>query len=309
MNVLTGDPLRWPQTADPSAVTIGVYDGVHRGHQRVLEDLRTAGAAIGVHRRVVLTFDRHPASLVDPERAPKMLTTIKRRIEILDSLGVDVVGVLPFDEVRKMRPEGFVRRVLVEVLHARLVVVGSNFRFGVDRSGGIDTLRAEGDRNGFDVDAVDLLRGDGDTLSSTAIRAMLERGAVTDAAGALGRPYELEGTVVTGDGRGQTLGFPTANLDVPGELLLPADGVYAVTADVNDRQHRAVTNIGVRPTFAGSDRIVEAYLLDEVPDLYGRSLRLRFIDRIRDEIRFDDPSLLVEQIRRDVATTRSILGG
>lgn len=308
MNVLTGDPMQWPQTSEASAVTIGVYDGVHRGHQRVLEDLRTAGAALDVHRRVVLTFDRHPTSIVHPERAPKLLTTIDRRIDILNELGVDAVGILPFEQVRRMRPEEFVRRVLVEVLRARLVVVGSNFRFGVDRSGDIDTLKAEGRRYGFDVDAVDLLRGDGDTVSSTAIRAMLRRGEVAAAAEALGRSYDLEGIVVTGDGRGRTLGYPTANLDVPTELLIPADGVYAAIAETEDRSYRAVANIGVRPTFGGSERVVETFLLDEAPELYGRLLRLRFIERIRDERRFEDPDQLVEQIGRDVARTKSILG-
>ena len=309
MKVLSGDPTLWPPSDDASAVTIGVYDGVHRGHRAVLQDLRQAARKLGVERTVVLTFDRHPASIVDPTAAPKMLTSVARRIEILGELGVDVVGVLPFEHIRRMRPEEFIERILVEALNAKLVVIGSNFRFGVDRSGDTHTLREEGRRYGFDVDAIDLLRGDGDMVSSTAIRAALREGRVRVAADALGRPYELEGTVVTGDGRGRALGYPTANLAIPDGLLIPADGVYAVTADVDDRSYHAVANIGVRPTFGGTERVVEAFVLDGVPYLYGRQVRLRFIERIRDEQRFEGPEELVEQIGRDVARARSILDG
>ena len=309
MKVLSGDPTLWPPSNDTSAVTIGVYDGVHRGHRAVLEDLRQAARRLGVGRTVVLTFDRHPASIVDPAAAPEMLTSVARRIEILGELGVDLVGVLPFEHIRRMRPEEFIERVLVEVLHSKLVVIGSNFRFGIDRSGDVDTLREQGRQQGFDVDAIDLLRGDGDTVSSTAIRAALRKGEVRVAADALGRSYELEGTVVTGDGRGRTLGYPTANLAIPDGLLIPADGVYAVTAEVDDRSYHAVANIGVRPTFGGTERVVEAFVLDGVPYLYGRQVRLRFIERIRDEQRFEGPEELVEQIGRDVARARSILDG
>jgi riboflavin kinase / FMN adenylyltransferase len=305
VNVLKGDPTQWP-SGGTSAVTIGVYDGVHLGHQAVLEDLRSAAQRLGVDQTIVLTFDRHPSSVVNPDAAPKMLTSIARRIEILGENGVDTVGVLAFEHIRQMRPEEFIGRVLVDALRAKLVVVGSNFRFGVDRSGDVDTLRAEGERFGFEVDAVDLLRGDGATVSSTAIRFALEQGEVRSAAAALGRPYELEGTVVTGDGRGKTLGYPTANLAIQDGLLIPADGVYAVTAVVDDRTYNAVANIGVRPTFGGTDRVVEAFILDGVPYLYGRQIRLCFVERIRDERRFVGPEELVEQIGRDVETARSI---
>lgn len=308
MNVLTGDPTQWPAEGT-SAVTIGVYDGVHLGHQAVLADLHRAARRLGVDRTIVLTFDRHPSSVVNPDAAPKMLTSVARRIEILGTHGVDTVGVLPFEHIRQMRPEAFIRGVLVDALQARLVVVGSNFRFGVDRSGDVDTLRSEGERYGFEVDAVDLLRGDGATVSSTAIRFALEHGEARVAAAALGRPYELEGTVVTGDGRGKTLGYPTANLAIQDDLLIPADGVYAVTAAVDDRTYGAVANIGVRPTFGGTDRVVEAFILDGVPYLYGRQIRLAFIERIREERRFAGPDELVEQIGRDVETARSILQG
>jgi len=309
MKVLSGDLTSWPPSTGTSAVTIGVYDGVHRGHRAVLKDLRLAARKLGIDTTVVLTFDRHPASVVNSAAAPKMLTSVARRIEILGELGVDVVGVLPFEQVRRMRPEEFIERVLVDTLRSRLVVVGSNFRFGVDRSGDADTLREIGGQLGFDVDAIDLLRGDGDTLSSTAIRGALEEGRVRAAADALGRPYELEGTVVTGDGRGRTLGYPTANLAIPDGLLVPADGVYAVTAIVGDRSYHAVANIGVRPTFGGTERIVEAFILDGVPYLYGRQVRLRFVERIRDEQKFEGPDELVRQIGHDVERAQSILDG
>jgi len=309
VKVLYGDPVRWSLPSTGSAVTIGVYDGVHRGHQRVIEDLETMGVSLGARRRVVLTFDRHPMAVLDPARAPKMLTTMERRLDILEHLGVDVAGVLPFDQVRQMRPEEFIRRVLVDALHARLVVVGSNFRFGVDRSGGVDTLRSAGARLGFEVDAVDLLRGDGATLSSTAIRGMLARGEVEAAADALGRLFELPGTVAGGDGRGSDLGYPTANLDVPEELLIPANGVYAVWATVHEKTHPAVANIGVRPTFAGTERVVEAHLLDVAPTLYGESMTLHFVGRVRDEQRFVGADELVAQIGLDIAKARAMLEG
>ncbi|HDH26252.1 MAG TPA: bifunctional riboflavin kinase/FAD synthetase [Actinobacteria bacterium] len=290
-----------------SAVTIGVYDGVHRGHQRVIEDLETMGVSLGARRRVVLTFDRHPMAVLEPAKAPKMLTTIERRLDILERLGVDVAGVLPFDQIRKMCPDEFIGQVLVDALHARLVVVGSNFRFGVDRSGGVDTLRSAGSRLGFEVDVVDVLREDGETLSSSAIRGMLTRGDVEAAADALGRPFELQGTVADGDGRGRDLGYPTANLDIPEELLIPADGVYAVWATVRKRTHPAVANIGVRPTFGGTGRVVEAHLLDVAPTLYGESMTLQFVGRVRDEQRFAGADELVTQIGLDVAKARAML--
>jgi len=307
MKVVHGDPMRWSLPSSSSAVTIGVYDGVHRGHQIVIEDLETTGASLGVRRRVVLTFDRHPLAVLDPPRAPKMLTTIERRLDILERLGVDVVGVLPFDQIRQMRPAEFIDRILVDALHARLVVVGSNFRFGVDRSGGVDALRSAGSRLGFEVDTVDLLRGDGATLSSTAIRGMLDRGEVGAATDALGRLFEFEGTVIGGDGRGRSLGYPTANLDIPEELLIPGNGVYAVWATTRHGVHPAVANIGVRPTFGGTDRIVEAHLLDEMPALYGEWMLLSFAGRIRGEQRFAGADELVIQIGLDVAAAREML--
>ncbi len=300
MTVLRGDPTRWRLDDASSAVTIGVYDGVHRGHQAVLRDLESRADEVGARRRVVLTFDPHPLAVVAPERAPKLLTTLDRRIEILESLGVDVVGVLPFRQIRQMHPDEFIQRVLVDALHARLVVVGTNFRFGLDREGDVATLRRVGATLGFDVDAVELLRGDGATLSSSAIRAMLARGDVRHAAEALGRPHEVAGRVVAGDRRGRQIGFPTANLAVPTELMIPADGVYAVWAEVSGGRHRAVVNIGTRPTFDGGDRVVEAHLLDFDQDLYGLDMRLEFVDRLRDERRFAGIDELVGQIRHDI---------
>jgi riboflavin kinase/FMN adenylyltransferase len=301
MKVLQGDPRRWgPAPQQGSAVTIGVYDGVHRGHQTVLSDLRTRAGILGVAQQAVLTFDRHPLALVAPERVPPLLTTMEQRLEILQSLGVDFVGVLPFDEIREMYATDFVHQVLRGSLGARLVVVGTNFRFGRDREGDVASLRAEGTGNGFEVDAVELLRGDGATVSSSAIRSLLSAGDVGGAENALGRPFELRGVVVVGDGRGTSIGFPTANLSFPGEIAVPARGVYAVQVKRANAVFPGVVNVGVRPTFGGEVLTVEAHLLGFDGDLYGEELRVDFKHRLRDERRFAGVDELVVQIRSDV---------
>lgn len=289
-------------------MTIGVYDGVHLGHRTVLRDLETQAASLGVAHRAVLTFDRHPLSVVDPRRAPKMLGTVAHRLEILDDLGVDIVGVLPFEQIRQMHPAEFIHQVLLAGLAARLLVVGTNFRFGLDRAGDVETLRREGARHGFEVDAVELLRGEGTPVSSSAIRAMLAAGDVEAARAALGRPFELRGMVVGGDGRGRDLGFPTANLAWDEGLAVPARGVYAAEVWVEGTGYAAVVNVGVRPTFGG-DFTVEAHLLDFAGDLYGKTMGVLFVARLRDERRFENSGELVSQIGRDVETARRRLGG
>lgn len=309
MKVLRGDPRRWgPAPPGGSAVTIGVYDGVHLGHQTVLADLSTRARALGVEQRAVLTFDRHPLVLVAPDRAPRLLTTIAQRLEILDSLGVDLVGVLPFEHVRAMHPAEFIHQVLLGSLGARLVVVGSNFRFGLDRAGDVVALEREGARHGFEVDAVELLRGEGTTVSSSAIRSMVGEGDVEGAKSALGRPFELRGVVGTGEGRGHSMGFPTANLSFPADMVVPARGVYAALVGVGDGTVPGVVNVGVRPTFGGEKFTVEVHLLAFEGDLYDETLALRFSHRLRDEMHFDSVEGLVTQIRRDVDEARRLLG-
>ena len=307
---MQGNPRRWgPAPAAGSAVTIGVYDGVHRGHQTVLSDLAARADQLGVAQRAVLTFDRHPLALVAPERAPGLLTTIEQRVEILESLGVDFVGVLPFDEVRDMRAAEFIHSVLLHSLGARLVVVGTNFRFGRDREGDVAGLREEGVRHGFAVDAVELLHGDRAAVSSSAIRSLLAAGDVERVEEALGRPFELQGRVVAGDGRGATIGFPTANLSFPEGMAVPARGVYAVRVNHGDRSIPGVSNVGVRPTFGGEVLTVEVHLLDFTGSLYEGTLGVEFKHRLRDEQKFSGVDELVTQIHHDVAAARRRLAG
>ncbi|MDX1620887.1 MAG: bifunctional riboflavin kinase/FAD synthetase [Nitriliruptorales bacterium] len=294
----------------PSVVTIGVFDGVHRGHQtiirRAVDDARERDC-----RSVAVTFDRHPEEVVRPDDVPPYLQTLDAKIETLTEQGLDVVFVLAFTpDLAELSPGQFIDRVLLGPLSVTAVVIGANFRFGHRAAGDIDTLTAAGQRHGFEVDAVDLLGADQAAISSTAIRAHLAEGDVAWAAQALGRPYRLRGTVGRGDGRGRSIGVPTANLDVEGRQLIPAVGVYAGHVRVlgDGARYPCVTNIGSRPTFGGQDVTVEAHLFDVDLDLYDHELELGFSYRIRDERRFDGPEELVAQIHRDVERARSLLG-
>ena len=310
MKVMQGDPRRWgPAPPGGSAVTIGVYDGVHLGHQIVFADLAARAESLGVDQRAVLTFDRHPLALVSPELVPRLLTTSEQRLEVLESLGIENVGVLPFEQIREMHPAEFIHQVLLGSLGAKLIVVGTNFRFGRDRAGDVKSLQAEGTRHGFEIDAVELLRGDGTTVSSSVIRSLLTEGDVVAAEKALGRPFELRGLVVAGDGRGKTIGIPTANLSFAQEMTVPARGVYAVRVKLGRKSIPGVVNVGVRPTFGGEDLTVEVHLLDFEGDLYGQTLGVAFHHRLRDEQRFAGVDELVQQINKDVKTARGLLRG
>lgn len=310
MRVLRGEPGEWAIEARPRAMTIGVYDGVHLGHRHVLEVLRELAGERSLAEVGVVTFDPHPLRVVAPERAPLMLTTVEQRLELLADLGIDLTAVIRFDDaMRRRTPASFVGEVLGGVLGARLVAVGEDFRFGRDRTGNVASLHELGDVHGFETRVVPLV-GAERPVSSTAIRAMITGGDVVQAAAALARPHEVPGTVIPGDGRGRSIGFPTANLDVPEDLVIPAGGVYAVrAAPPGEPFVDGVANIGVRPTFGGTRQLVEVHLLDTDRDLYGRRLRVRFVDRIRDERRFESVELLVAQIRRDVDAARELLAG
>lgn len=302
MTVLTGDPHTWrlPEGGD-AHVAVGVFDGVHRGHRSVLADVcRSAGD----DTVVALTFDPHPLSVVAPEQAPKLLGTVDQRCEWLMDEGVDVVGVLPFERIREWSAEAFIDVVLVRALSARLVAVGTDFRFGYDRSGDVGTLRAA---ESFDVHALDLL-GEGDgPISSTAIRRLLGDGEVGLATELLGRHHTVRGPVVRGDGRGRTIGIPTANVATDPRIQLPAHGVYAAWVHADGGRLPAVVNVGVRPTFDGSRVTVEAHVLDDDLDLYGRSIDVAFVGHIRGERRFGGVDALVDQIRTDIESARKIL--
>lgn len=293
----------------PSVVTIGVFDGVHRGHRAIIGRAVREAEARGV-RSVAVTFDPHPMSVVRPEAVPPQLQPLDGRVEQLAAQGVDVVLVLPFTaELSQLSPADFVETVLVEPLRAARVVVGTNFRFGHRAAGDVVVLNDLGALHGFGTEAVALLQLGDVPLSSTEVRGALARGDVAWAAEALGRPWELVGEVVRGDGRGRTIGVPTANVVGDPGTIRPAGGVYAGRARVDGALHDCVVNVGTRPTFDGTTTTVEAHLLDVDMDLYGQRIGVAFVDRVRDERRFDGPDELVAQIRADVEAARGMLAG
>ena len=307
-----------PPDLGPTVVTIGNFDGVHRGHRLVLDRARGAAGALGPHVPVVVvTFEPHPMAVLAPERAPVALTTMAQRSRLLAATGHEHVLVLPFDRsMAAWSPEEFVRRVLVDTLHAAVVVVGANFRFGHRASGDVDTLRQLGGRLGFTVDGLDLVGGD-PPWSSTVVRQALDRGDVEAAAAVLGRPHSVEGVVVEGDHRGRALGYPTANVPTSGMVAVPADGVYAGTLQrLDDEVDQntapplpAAISVGTNPTFGGVERRVESYVLDRDDlELYGVLVRVDFLVRLRGQIRFDGVDNLVRQMAEDVERTRIALG-
>ena len=312
MEVIT-DLSRPPELPDGSVVTIGAYDGVHLGHRALIDQVRHLAASRGAATAVV-TFDRHPAMVVRPESAPKLLTDLEQKLELLASTGVDHTLVIHFDEERSRESaEDFVDEVLVGALKARAVVVGHDFHFGHGRRGNVEMLAHLGARLGFDVLGVTLFEsGDlGGVMSSTRIRGLLLEGDVSQAATLLGRPHEVRGTVERGDGRGgPELGFPTANVAVPGEILLPSDGIYAGWYEHPDGTiHAAAISVGRRPTFYehADTSLLEAHLLDFDGDLYGQRAKVRFVARLRGEERFDSVDALIAQMGEDVEETRRVL--
>jgi riboflavin kinase/FMN adenylyltransferase len=308
VKVVRGLPEAWGLESRPRAVTIGVYDGVHRGHRHVLATLRRRAGDLGGIEPAVVTFDPHPLALIAPGKAPRMLTTVEHRIALLEEAGIDLVAVLEFSpSVRDLSPAGFAVRVVDEALSARVVVVGEDFRFGKDRTGHVGLLRELGAEHGFETEIVPLVGGAG-PVSSTHIRALVAAGDVASAAEVLGRPHEVRGLVVPGDGRGRSIGVPTANIAVPDGVAVPGRGVYAVlAAPAGEPLVPGVANVGVRPTFGGGVETVEVHLLDEDRDLYGLQVRLAFVERIRDERRFAGVEELVAQIAEDIRQARNLL--
>jgi riboflavin kinase / FMN adenylyltransferase len=307
-----------PRPPEGTAVTIGAYDGVHLGHRSVIAEVRRRAAEDGL-RSAVVTFDRHPASVVRPESAPRLLTDLDQKIELLAQTGVDYCLVVTFDEGRSRESaEDFVHEVLLDCLNARVVVVGEDFHFGHRRSGNVPLLRKLGAEAGFAVEGLHLVgtdgrpAGDHAQVSSTRIRHLLAEGKVGEANALLGRQYELRGVVVRGDGRGgPELGFPTANVSVPGDILLPADGIYAGWYErPSGEVHPAAVYIGRRPTFYVESHasLVEPHLLDFDGDLYGEHPRVRFESHIRGDIKFDSVDALIAQMRRDKDAARRLLG-
>jgi riboflavin kinase / FMN adenylyltransferase len=304
---LGGVPPGWGR----SVVTIGVFDGVHRGHQQLI------GAAVAEGRErglptVLITFDPHPAEVVRPGSHPARLTSLRRRADLVAELGVDAFLVLPFTiELARMSPAEFAHEVLVERLHAAAVMVGPNFTFGHRAAGNFAVLGELGARFGFAVEGVELTTDserDHITYSSTYVRACIDAGDVEAAAAALGRPHRIEGVVVHGYRRGRHLGFPTANIASPPYTALPADGVYAGRFVIGSRHLPAAVSVGSNPTFSGTVRTVEAYVLDVDEDFYGHGVGVDLVARLRGQERYDDMDSLVAAIKNDVARTRAVLG-
>jgi riboflavin kinase/FMN adenylyltransferase len=293
-------------------VTIGVFDGVHRGHQQIVGAAVARAHALGLPS-VVLTFDPHPSEVVRPGSHPPMLTGRHVKAQLLEALGVDVMCVLPFTlEFSRLAPDEFVHAVLVERLHARVVIVGENFRYGQKAAGDVASLTASGRRFGFSVEGVPL-QGSGETTwSSTYVRSCVDAGDVEGAAAALGRDHRIDGVVVRGDQRGRDLGYPTANLEPLPWSAVPADGVYAGRLlRSSGAVLPAAISIGTNPTFAGRERRVEAYVLDAEPglDLYGEHAGLTFAARLRETLRFEAVESLVAQMDEDVRRARELLAG
>ncbi|MBO3084403.1 bifunctional riboflavin kinase/FAD synthetase [Cellulomonas fengjieae] len=322
-----------PADFGPSVVTIGNFDGVHRGHVSVLRRMCTDAAAVGA-RAVAVTFSPHPQQVHRPETAPPLLTGDVDRLELLEQTGLDAVLLLEYSlEFARQTPEEFVRRYLVDGLRARTVVVGRDVRFGWNNSGDLSTMVELGREHGFDVEVIDDVTPAAsadpgsaedraaDPLrrrwSSTWVRELLDAGDVVQAARVLGRPHRVRGTVVHGDARGRELGFPTANLGPDATGMVPADGVYAgwlrrtsAAADDPDRVLPAAISIGTNPTFDGVERRVEAYVLDRTDlDLYGQVVVLELVERLRPTLRFDSIDDLVERMHEDVERTREVLRG
>ena len=309
-------PAEWGR----SVATIGVFDGVHRGHQTIVGRACDLARELGLPVAVI-TFDPHPDEVVRPGSHPPLLSSPKRRAELLAGLGVDAVMVLPFTlELSRMSPDDFVQSVLVERLHAARVVVGENFRFGHKARGDIALLAELGDKYDFMAEGVPLV-ANGETISSTSVRERLAVGDVEGAAAALGRPHRVEGVVVRGHQRGRALGFPTANLETLPYTAIPGDGVYAgwlecfpvargdatATGAIADTRWPAAISIGTNPTFEGMERSVEAYALDRDDlDLYGEHVAVDFAVRIRDTLKFDSIEALIAEMRRDVDRAREI---
>lgn len=291
-----------------TVVTVGTFDGVHRGHWQVLRAL-TAAAAERNARSVLVTFDPHPLRIVRPAAAPPLLSTPAEKIEILAQAEIDSVAMLRFTpELAAFSPRTFVERILVGRLGMQHLVIGYDHGFGRGRSGDVDTLRAIGAELGFGVDVVPPVEDGSEPVSSSRIRQALESGDVAAAAAGLGRPYALTGTVVRGAGRGHRLGFATANLEVGStDKLIPHEGIYAVRAALRDRFADGVLHLGPRPTFAGLPPSIELHLFDFDADIYGDRVRVDFSARIRDIARFDSVDSLVRAMEQDCAEARRVL--
>ena len=289
----------------PAVLTLGVFDGLHLGHQRIMQTVVERAKACGASATAI-TFDPHPRAVLHPESAPPLLQTLDQRLTNLEVLGLDQAIVIKFDRDFASQPaESFLEHIVHDRLQAREVYLGQGFAFGKDRGGNIDLLRSMSQKLGFIADEVEEVTLRGRRVSSSAIRKLLNAGHVNIARRMLGRPYGVEGEIIRGDRRGHTIGFPTANLK-PRNRVIPKYGVYATATLIDGVWRKSITNIGVRPTFeSGSDPSIETYVFDYDGDLYGSVLRVRFLHRIRDEKKFSGIDELKAQIELDTLTARN----
>lgn len=285
----------------PTAIAIGNFDGLHLGHQKIIKTLVDGAKEHGL-KSVVLTFSPHPEKILGQETI-RMIQTINQRLQGLKELGVEATLIVPFnDHFFRLEPEEFIQKILIYRLQARLVVVGTDFRFGYGRQGNPDYLLELGKKSGFKVEIVPPVRINNEVVSSSLIRSLLENGQVDLAARYLGHPYEIEGIVVQGDSRGQLLGIPTANIDPKNEIL--PSGVFVTESQIQEKIFPSVTNIGKRPTFGSSNQIIESHLLNYRGTIYGQEIRTRLLKKLRDEKKFPDAESLRQQILRDIEQAR-----
>ena len=295
------------QHVGSSVVTIGVFDGVHRGHRAIIQTCVERSEEHGVPS-VVLTFDRNPQKVLSDE-FPCVLTSREYKLDLIEDLGAEYTIMVRFDKCfASLTPGEFCRYVLAENLGAVLVCVGKNFRFGAGGGGDVVLLAGEGERLGFGVEIVPLVTSERGTISSTLIRRMIKEGRVDAVTEALGRPYSVVGRVVTGHSRGKALGFPTANLRLERDFCVPTDGVYAGKAGVEGRKYLCAANVGSNPTFGDTETVVEVYIIDFEGDIYGESIDVEFHHRLRDETAFDSENELITQMESDVSRARALLG-
>jgi riboflavin kinase / FMN adenylyltransferase len=297
------DVIHYPEDRRPAHLVhpvlgLGNFDGLHRGHLKIVERVKRGALEHG-GSAMAMTFDPHPPRVIRPDKAPPLLMTKAQKLDALHRAGIQCVAVITFThELSRWEPETFVERVLVDWLRVAEVWVGANFLFGRDRTGNFSTLRTLGQRLGFRAEKIDPVRYKEFVVSSTRVRRLVSEGRMDEAGGLLGHPYYLDGVVVEGRRKGRELGFPTANLSTENELI-PPDGVYATTLSVDGVVRASITNIGVRPTFGESARTIETHVLKFDGNLYGKPVRLSFVQRLRDERRFEDVDALRAQIEAD----------
>lgn len=300
MRVLHTPWSRWHANRE-SSVTIGVFDGVHRGHRALIDRLSQS------HEKTVLTFDPHPVEILRPGTPPRLITTVDERLALLDGAGVTQTGVLDLREIKDLEPEAFVAEVLVERLRMRHIVLGPDFRFGKDRRGDLGLLRQLGAVHGYEVEVVDLISDGEGPVSSSRIRTLIEGGRPDDAARHLTTRFVVKGPVIHGDKRGAGIGYPTANIRPPDRKVVPATGVYAAFAHLGAATHPAAVSVGVRPTFGGGELLIETYMIDFEGEIYGEQLGVEFVEYLRPELDFEDVESLIAQMEDDVASCLELL--